>query len=175
MSREKQRQLEEINRPRNEELFNGIEKQYQEIAKIKAESVQVEEMALELCRPRNIVKMIHHRTCGNCDTSSCDIYELCVDLYNAGYRKQSENVIELPCKVGDKVYFNYVELNEICPAKVIGIHNNYYTPSMPWWVTIEYESQLIGRHEVKIAVDVFNLVCHKTKEEAEAKMKGGAE
>ena len=51
---------------------------------------QIEEMALELCSPRNIVKMIHHRTCGNCDTSSCDIYELCVDLYNAGYRKQSE-------------------------------------------------------------------------------------
>lgn len=55
------------------------------------EEKQIEEMALELCRPRNIVKMIHHRTCGNCDTSSCDIYELCVDLYNAGYRKQSES------------------------------------------------------------------------------------
>lgn len=51
---------------------------------------QIEEMALELCHPRNIVKTIHHRTCDNCDTSSCDIYELCVDLYNAGYRKQSE-------------------------------------------------------------------------------------
>ena len=25
-------------------------------------------------------------------------------LYNAGYRKQSENVIELPCRVGDMVY-----------------------------------------------------------------------
>lgn len=96
-------------------------------------------------------------------------------LYEQGYRKQSDNVIELPCKVGDKVYFNYVELNEICPATVIGIYINYYTPSIPCWVTIEYESQLIGRHEVKIAVDVFNLVCHKTKEEAEAKMKGGAE
>ena len=51
---------------------------------------QIEEMALELCRPRNIVKAMHHRTCGNCETSACDIYELCVDLYNAGYRKQSE-------------------------------------------------------------------------------------
>lgn len=25
-------------------------------------------------------------------------------LYNAGYRKQSENVIGLPCKIGDEVY-----------------------------------------------------------------------
>ena len=28
-------------------------------------------------------------------------------LYNAGYRKQSENVIELPCKVGTTLYFLY--------------------------------------------------------------------
>lgn len=55
---------------------------------------QIEEMALELCRPRNIVKMIHHRACGNCDTSSCDIYELCVDLYNAGYRKSERISVE---------------------------------------------------------------------------------
>lgn len=117
-----------------------------------------------------------------CHTEGCYCGEVYTDfdataekMVAIGYRKQSENVIELPCKVGDKVYFNYVELNEICPATVIGIYNNYYTPSIPWWVTIEYESQLIGRHEVKIAVDVFNLVCHKTKEEAEAKMKGGAD
>ena len=57
--------------------------------KEQIEKQAIEEMALELCRPWNIVKTMHHRTCGNCDTSSCDIYELCVDLYNAGYRKQS--------------------------------------------------------------------------------------
>ena len=28
-------------------------------------------------------------------------------LYTAGYRKQSENVIELPCKVGTTLYFLY--------------------------------------------------------------------
>ena len=73
---------------------------------------QIEEMALELCRPRNIVKMIHHRTCGNCDTSSCDIYELCVDLYNAGYRKQSEGEWkwisddDCICSVCGKVFYS---------------------------------------------------------------------
>jgi hypothetical protein len=64
--------------------------QERESKKNMSKEKQIEEMALELCRPRNIVKMIHHRTCDNCDTSSCDIYELCVDLYNADYRKQSE-------------------------------------------------------------------------------------
>lgn len=46
MSKEKQRQLDEINRPLNEELFNNLEKQYQEIAKIQAESEQIEKMAV---------------------------------------------------------------------------------------------------------------------------------
>ena len=64
--------------------------EYEKALAERSKEKQIEEMALELCRPRNIVKMIHHRTCDNCDTSSCDIYELCVDLYNAGYRKQSE-------------------------------------------------------------------------------------
>lgn len=44
MSKEKQRELEEINRPMNEEAFNNLEKKYQELAKVKAESEQIEEM-----------------------------------------------------------------------------------------------------------------------------------
>ena len=40
-----QRKLSEINRPMNEELFNNLEKQYQELANVKAESEQIEEMA----------------------------------------------------------------------------------------------------------------------------------
>ena len=33
-----------------------------------------------------------------------DCRSIARDLYCAGYRKQSENVIELPCKIGDTVY-----------------------------------------------------------------------
>ena len=36
----------------------------------------------------------------------CEACEACL-LYDAGYRKQSENVIELPCKVGTTLYFLY--------------------------------------------------------------------
>ena len=78
-----------------------------------------------------------------------------------------KGVIVPPCKVGDKVYFYKAELDEICPAKVVGILNNYYTPSMPLWITIEYESKLIGRQEQKMVSEVFKLLCHYTKEEAE--------
>jgi hypothetical protein len=36
-----------------------------------------------------------------------DFVGITTDLLNAGYRKQSENVIELPCKVGDTAYCVY--------------------------------------------------------------------
>ena len=83
------------------------------------------------------------------------------------------NTIVTPCKVGDRVYFNHAELNETCPARVIKMTNNYYTPSMPIWITIEYQSELIGRQEVEMGSEVFKLVCHCTKEEAEKALKGG--
>jgi hypothetical protein len=80
-------------------------------------------------------------------------------------------VIAPPCKVGDTVYYYKAEIDEICPAKVIGIFNNYYTPSMPLWITIEYKSKLIGKQEEKMASEVFKLLCRYTKEEAEKALK----
>lgn len=47
MSKEKQRQFDEINRPRNEELFNNIHKQYQELAKVKTKDEQIEKDELQ--------------------------------------------------------------------------------------------------------------------------------
>ena len=85
----------------------------------------------------------------------------------------ANGVIAPPCKVGDKVYFYKAEIDETCPAKVIKICNNFYTPSMPLWITIEYESKLIGRQEVEMGSDVFELLCFPTKEEAEQALKGG--
>lgn len=75
MSTEKQRQLDEINRPRNKELFNNLDKQYQEIAKVKSESEQIDEMA-------KIIDDNHGFIVSSLETANA--------LYNAGYRKQSE-------------------------------------------------------------------------------------
>lgn len=47
---------------------------------------QIEEMAKTYCQ--NGFK------CGdNCQTNGCRVYEVCTELYNAGYRKISENVV----------------------------------------------------------------------------------
>lgn len=102
-------------------------------------------------------------------------------LYNEVFDRLQEyevaeeqgQIIVPPCKVGDKVYYNKAEISETCPAKVIGIYNNYYTPSMPLWITIEYESKLIGRQEEKMGSEVFKLLCHYSREEAEQALKGG--
>lgn len=142
----------------------------------KTEVKQVEEMALELCRPRNIVKMIHHRTCGNCDTSSCDIYELCVDLYNAGYRKQSENVIELPCKVGTTLYFLYNSPYADKPDLTPRIYK-----TADWYFEVDKTGVVICTSDIHSFNKEYDYHLGKTvfltKEEAEqvlAKMKGGA-
>ena len=80
-------------------------------------------------------------------------------------------VIVPPCKVGDTVYFNKAEIGETCPAKVIGIYHNYFSPSMPLWITIQYESNLVGEQVEEMASDVFKLLCHYSKEQAEQKLK----
>ena len=85
----------------------------------------------------------------------------------------ANGVIAPPCKVGDDIYFYKAEINEICPAKVIGIYNRFYTPSMPLWIEISYESKTIGRQACEMTSDVFKLLCHLTKEEAERVLKEG--
>jgi hypothetical protein len=93
--------------------------------KYKAEMPsEIEEMALELCRPRNIVKMIHNRTCDNCDTSACDIYELGVDLDNAGYRNQSEKMVEVvrccDCKYCEAVINDIIDEPKYFCTRLVG-------------------------------------------------------
>lgn len=84
-------------------------------------------------------------------------------------------VVVPPCKVGDAVYYNHPELKETCPAKVIEITINYYTPSDPMWIKIEFFSKLIGIHTIKLSCFAFKKGCHNTKEEAEKALRGEGE
>lgn len=65
---------------------------------------QIEEMAKVICGLNTSDGCF-------CDGGYCNYnclsYEKAEALYTAGYRKQSENVIELPCKVGTTLYFLY--------------------------------------------------------------------
>jgi len=81
--------------------------------------------------------------------------------------KDKTRFCELPCNVGDTGYFYKAELEEICPAFVIKIEHNYFTPSMPFWITVQYKSKLLGTQENKMCEEVFNLLWRKTREQAE--------
>jgi len=94
---------------------------------------------------------------------------------DCGLFKDKSRYIELPCAVGEEVYFGSDILSKICPAKVIKIEERYYTPHHPFWITIEYKSEMIGRHNLLLTETSFKDLCYKTKEEAEQVLKGGAE
>lgn len=81
-----QRKLSEINRPMNEELFNNLEKQYQELAKVKAESEQIEKQAIEEMR-KDLVEIFDEeyekRRIITADFTA-------IKMVAKGYRKQSD-------------------------------------------------------------------------------------
>ncbi len=101
-------------------------------------------------------------------------------LYNAGYRKQSENTIELPCKVGDTIYLPWkwkdtsgvailtVERMSITEAGW-SIRTDLWSDDEDYWLA--YNCGVFYFEEIGKTVFLI-------KEEAEkalSKMKGGAE
>lgn len=130
---------------------------------------QIEEMA-ETMR-HSCEKECRRNKYGEFDCEYCEA-EL---LYNAGYRKQSENVIEVPCKIGDTVYVvsqgaGFSCVWNVYKSRVAAIHLDRYNKL---FVFTETERENVGGY---VEVErVFN-----TKEEAEQalekineKMKGG--
>lgn len=89
-------------------------------------------------------------------------------LYEAGYRKQSENMVELPCKVGDTVYRVKKRQGVWCilPREVTSITYRLDHLYRVVWEIFSTE------------IDVLGKTVFLNREEAEnalAKMKGGAE
>jgi len=78
----------------------------------------------------------------------------------AGYRKQTENAVELPCKVGDFVRFKGLET----PWKVSAIH--IYEEGQPQ-ISITSET---GKITSTMTADEFHMFCFVI---ADTKMKGG--
>lgn len=95
-------------------------------------------------------------------------------LYNEGWRKQSENVIELPCKVGTTLYFLYNSPYADKPDLTPRIYK-----TADWYFEIDKTGIVIctsdihsfnKKYDYHLGETVF-----LTKEEAEAKMKGGVQ
>lgn len=82
----------------------------------------------------------------------------------------ANGVILPPCKVGDTVWFLF-NGDELCEARIIFVEENYYTNPQTW-LTIEYDSRIIGRNTYKSRIDLMlGKIIFFTREEAEKKLK----
>jgi hypothetical protein len=130
---------------------------------------QIEEMAKAMCRSC--------KPNGNCELDDKPCNTECIHscraeiLYAAGYRKQSENAVELPCKVGDTLYV----ISQMKDKRFLPFITEYEVTS----ISIKKKSVVIW-HEMdgylkNFKQTDFGKTIFLTKEEAEARMKGGAE
>ena len=106
----------------------------------------------------------------------CLYAEVCpgfeVTQINCDKFKDRQKFVELPCKVGDTVYFANCELQEVCLATVSMIEINFYTRYRnPIWLRIEYKSNLIGFHEYHCPTGEIGKTVFFTREAAEKALK----
>lgn len=106
--------------------------------------------------------------------NSIDVMKLPTDNFRehlADYLLEN-GVIMPPCKVGDTVYLFSSVLEEVCESKVITIKQNYYTPSNPFWFSIEYLSKQIGTQVIRIPINqAIGKTVFLTREDAEKALK----
>lgn len=139
------------------------------------EKQQIEEMARFMCANYDGEK----GSCGDgmeCD-HDCWAYREATHLYTAGYRKQSENTIELPCKVGTTLYFLYNSPYADKPNLKPRIYK-----TADWYFEIDKTGIAINTSDIHSFNKKYDYYLGETafltKQEAEqalAKMKGGAE
>lgn len=101
----------------------------------------------------------------------------CAYENKAGYRKQSENVIELPCKVGTTLYFLYNSPYADKPDLTPRIYK-----TADWYFEVDKTGIVINTSDIHSFNKKYDYYLGETvfltkneAEEALAKMKGGAE
>ena len=130
---------------------------------------QIEEMALIMCGRESCETCTHF-----IDATKCAAMVSAKKLYNAGYRKQSENTIELPCNLNAEIW--YIDKNyTIQKAEVSSIN---IKASSRHIIATRYVWETEETIKLALMFERLNIDYWLTKEEAEealAKMKGGAE
>lgn len=128
---------------------------------------QIEEMAKVIASVPPIEFPIGSRMQGRHIYTTTKIAE---HLYTAGYRKQSENTVELPCKVGDKVWCisNYAKPKEF-QITILTISENQYS------FVIEANKGIYKHYCDKDSVGKYVFFTKEEAENALVKMKDGAE
>ena len=137
---------------------------------------QIEEMTKLTCQ---MYCRGRDKKCGGVQDCDCKClhYNRCEALYNAGYRKQSENTIELPCKVGTTLYFLYNSPYADKPDLTPRIYK-----TTDWYFEVDKTGIVINTSDIHSFNKKYDYylgeTAFTTKQEAEqalAKMKGGAE
>lgn len=106
----------------------------------------------------------------HCDNPLQDTYDEIVERL-ADHLIENGTILP-PCKVGDTVYFFSSVLEEVCESKVIKIEQNYYTPSNPFWFSIEYLSKQIGTQVIHIPINqAIGKTVFLTREDAEKSLR----
>lgn len=86
--------------------------------------------------------------------------------------KDKSRFVELPCTVGDRLYYANKTLNEVCEATVVRIDINYIEE--PYiWLTLDYLTSRVGKCRHRGIADLMlNKTLFFTYEEAEKALKG---
>ena len=102
-------------------------------------------------------------------------YQTVKNLSKMGYRKQSENVIELPCKIGDTIYlpWEWKDTSGIAILTVERISITEAGQSIRTDLWSDDEDYWLAYNCGVFYFDDIGKTVFLTKEEAEAKMKGG--
>jgi hypothetical protein len=134
-----------------------------------SEEKQIEEMARTICGEKE-------NDCIECDSNEmCEFYLEASILYNAGYSKQNENTVELPCKIGDTVYIidecgdGECAEDYVLAVKVMQFFINKHG------IAVDLELPLGLRQNSWMVVGKNIFLTEDEAEQALAKMKGGAE
>lgn len=92
------------------------------------------------------------------------------ELYKAGFKRQSENTIEFPCKVGDRVWCisNYTKPKKF-QITILTMSENHYS------FVIEADKGIYKHYCDKDSVGKYVFFTKEEAEKALAKMEGGAE
>ena len=122
--------------------------------------------------------LTEYADCGECEKCNfltvCGEKRLATNLYNAGYRKQSENVIELPCKIGDTVYIIDETWDETIEPYVLDVKVLQFIINKHG-IAVDLQLPLGMRQNSWMIIGENLFLTESEAEEALAKMKGGAE
>ena len=115
----------------------------------------------------------------DCAYFDVDGFAIANEIYNAGYRKQSENVIELPCKIGDTIYLPW-EWNGQKGIACLTVTVLRCIVGLGWSFGTDFDTDDEDYYEAyncgSFKLKDFGKIVFLSREEAEqalAKMKGG--